>query len=81
MGNLFHLRLLTAVVIVILFLPQTATENTLLRILKESLFGTNSVPFLENYHRGEIASIYKKSIWTLISFFLIQNYFAGLLDR
>ena len=70
MVNFF--RLLTAIFVIAIIVPQNPTENLLLRVLNE----TRVFP---NY--SETQKFLNRLIWILIAFFLIITFFADLLYR
>lgn len=66
------IRLLLAISVIAIIVPQTPTENILLRVLNETrLFA--------NY--GETQSFLNRLIWILLAFFLIITFFADLSYR
>jgi len=65
-------RLLMAIFVIAIIVPQTPTENILLRVLNETrLFA--------NY--GETQKFLNRLIWILIAVFLIITFFADLSYR
>ena len=70
MVNFF--RLLTAIFVIAIIVPQNPTENLLLRVLNESRL-------FPNY--SETQNFLNRLIWILIAFFLIITFFADLLYR
>lgn len=65
-------RLLMAIFVIAIIVPQTPTENILLRVLNETrLFA--------NY--GETQNFLNRLIWILIAVFLIITFFADLSYR
>ena len=70
MVNFF--RLLTAIFVIAIIVPQNPTENLLLRVLNESRF-------FPNYSQTQ--NFLNRLIWILIVFFLIITFFADLLYR
>ena len=70
MVNFF--RLLTAIFVITIIVPQNPTENLLLRVFNE----TRLFP---NYSKTQ--KFLNRLIWILIAFFLIITFFADLLYR
>ena len=70
MVNFF--RLLTAIFVIAIIVPQNPTENLLLRVLNESRL-------FPNYSETQI--FLNRLIWILITVFLIITFFADLLYR
>jgi protein translocase SecG subunit len=70
MVNFF--RLLTAIFVIAIIVPQNPTENLLLRVLNESRL-------FPNY--SETQNFLNRLIWILIAVFLIITFFADLLYR
>ena len=60
-------RLLMAISVIAIIVPQTPTENLLLRVLNETRR-------FANY--GETKNFLNRLIWILIAFFLIITFFA-----
>jgi len=65
-------RLLMAIFVIAIIVPQTPTENILLRVLNEKRF-------FANY--GETRNFLNRLIWILIAVFLIITFFADLSYR
>lgn len=65
-------RLLTAIFVIAIIVPQNPTENLLLRVLNE----TRLFP---NY--SETQKFLDRLIWILLFFFLIITFFADLLYK
>ncbi len=65
-------RLLMAIFVIAIIVPQTPTENILLRVLNETRV-------FANY--GETQNFLNRLIWILIVFFLTITFFADLSYR
>ena len=66
------LRFLIAIFVIAIILPQTPTENILLRLLNDNRF-------FANY--GQAQTFLNRLIWILIALFLIIIFLADLLHK
>ena len=69
MVNFF--RLLIAIFVIVIYVPQTPTENILLRVL-------NQTSFFTNYNYVETQTFLNRLNWILIPVFLTITFFAEL---